>query len=317
MAVKLGRRVLLLLLLGLGTAHPFHLHKALPSLTQTPPSSTTTSTLTMLSPSDEVFPGLPAAAAPFVALAIVVPTLLVLNQVASDARSIGWERSRRRRFLIRWYAPHAARFESPSGGSSMMVAGEGNSEAFSSLQECLALGKQLERTFGKGGKSRASAPADSTLSLRFDADGNPVLTESGGGGGGGANPVRAGPLRYQIYEVTDDSLLVRGSWPKPINAAGVGVRKSAERARKARDPLASDSLGDAWREMFESYADEIDDEWLRFRQSLMTVGGSRLEVERPNDAAPGTADDDADAGDDDDDPPGRPEDGDGDGPALV
>ncbi|KAG8457218.1 hypothetical protein KFE25_010920 [Diacronema lutheri] len=263
-------------------------------------------------PGAMVVPGVSAGAAPWVALGIALPTLAVLRAVAADARAIGWERARPRRFLIRWCAPRAARYELPTGGSALMVAGEGNAEAFSSLQECLALGRQLERTFARAG---GASTRGATVALRFDAAGNPLpaaMRGADGAGAGVSGPPRARaptgpPLSYRIYEVRqavegvragegDDSggttaLVVRGSFPKAVNARGSHVRASADAARVSRDPLSADSLGDAWREVFESYSTELDDEWLRFRQSLMEVGGSRLRVVR----------DDGEDGEDEDD----------------
>lgn len=276
-----------------------------------------------------VVPGVSAAAAPWVALAIVLPTLAVLATVASDARAIGWERAKSRRFLIRWSAPYAARYELPSGGSNLMMAGEGNAEAFGSLQECLALGRQLERTFSRSGSAKGSGtradsgmngrggPPEAEVIVSYDAAGNPTgRTE--------ARPARrasrpATPLSYQIYEVRETAqpasssdvdaggggggtaLVVRGSYPKQVNAQGSTVRTSAESARRTRDPLLADSLGDAWREVFEAYSTELDDEWLRFRQTLMEVGGSRLQVVSPEEAAAAAREADEGEGDDEDD----------------
>lgn len=224
-------------------------------------------------PGDDVLPGVSAAAFPWVALAIALPTALVLRAVASDARAASWD-VMPKRYLIRWSAPSARRYELPTGGSELMRAGPDNGLALSSKAECVALGRQFEKKFTG--------------------------------------------ITYQIYEVkggegeeggAPSALRIVGSYPKPVNAAGTSVRASADAQRSARDPLAEDSLGDSWRELFESYASEIDDEWARFRESLFVVGGSRLQVVRPgeeDDGAPGEgrgsddSDSGADDGDDDD-----------------
>mmetsp|Transcript_6615 Transcript_6615/g.17938 ORF Transcript_6615/g.17938 Transcript_6615/m.17938 type:complete len:142 (+) Transcript_6615:1-426(+) len=101
-------------------------------------------------------------------------------------------------------------------------------------------------------------------------------------------------ITYQIFEVTDDSLRVVGSFPKPINAAGVTVRRATEAERTSRDPLAEESLSDAWRNYFESYSSDIDDEWNKFRESLFVVGGSKLKIVRPEDEDDEDDDDDED-----------------------
>lgn len=235
-------------------------------------------------------PGVSVGAAPWLALAIVLPTLAVLSAVAADARAIGWERASSRRFLIRWRAPYAARYELPTGGSELMAQGEGNAQAFTSLQECMALGRQLERTFSTSGRSKR-ARGEREVTVAYDADGNPTMQEAQPEPRRPARPAAgARELSYQIYEVRGGggdgatALVVRGSYPKQVNAQGTVVRPSAEKARGARDPLSEESLGDAWRELFEAYSTELDDEWLRFRESLMEVGGSRLQVVSPEEA---------------------------------
>ncbi|KAJ1622903.1 hypothetical protein T492DRAFT_1058988, partial [Pavlovales sp. CCMP2436] len=162
-----------------------------------------------------------------------------------------------------------------------MRKGEGNAEAFSSLQECLSVGKQLERTFAKRAGRGGGSGTASNLAITYDKAGNPVQRETGSGGSenAGRRSEPSDSFSYQVYEVTGDALLVRGSYPKQVNAAGVKVRASAESARSTRDPLKQEGLEDSWRELFESYSSEIDDEWLKFRESLFEVGGSRLVVE--------------------------------------
>lgn len=107
---------------GMARTAPIRCDRRLPSAMLMPPEAS------------DVLPGLSAAAALPALVAVVVPTFLVLRAVAQDAARAAPERARSRRFLIRWSAPRAARWESPAGGSYMMVAGEGNAAAFTSLQ---------------------------------------------------------------------------------------------------------------------------------------------------------------------------------------
>jgi hypothetical protein len=180
-----------------------------------------------------------------------------------------WSSRRRRRRRAHAAPPRAPATPPPACRWAGAVAHPLATIAPTLRQECIALGRQLEKTLGAGaaggGRGRGGdARAEPTVRLTFDADGNPLAAPSGETGvEGGVRSARrrpppaSTPLRYQIYEVSNSGALrVRGEFPKDINAAGAArVRPSAEAARAKRDPLGGgDALGDAWRELFESYS---------------------------------------------------------------
>lgn len=226
----------------------------------------------------DVLPGVPAEVFPVALLVVGSALVAVLRQVALDAQvEAGAVGSGERRYLIRWSAPTTRRYESPNGGSGLMRPGPDNAEIFSSLQQCLALGCV----------AAAALPGAMCLELTRRA---PVPSKHFERSHKG--------ITYSVYLIKEDSVRLVSTFPKAVNAPGVIVRKTTEKERGVRDPMSEDSLGDAWRDYFESYAGPLDDEWNEFRRALSVVGGQKLKFVREGE--------DEDEDDEDEDGPGGP-----------
>lgn len=98
----------------------------------------------------------------------------------------------------------------------------------------------------------------------------------------GRNLEKANPqITYSVYQLGDGEMILKGSYPKRVNADGARIKF---RRRRPRTGGADDTLlgvggmgDDVWRELIERDGwDSLDEAWSKFRQELEL--GRGLEV---------------------------------------